>query len=439
MPKTVKVIDLFAGLGGIRLGFTQAFESQGYKVDCVLTSEIKPHAVATYTHNFPGETLRGDVTQIDEKEIPDFDFLLAGFPCQPFSYAGSRKGFSDTRGTLFFDIERILKAKQPYGFILENVEGLVKHDLANKHDTIGRTLTTILSHLEALGYHVEYRVFNSHDFGLPQNRKRIYIVGTKRGHVSLAGFDHSTATVESVLEQGEPLIDSFFTRKILSHYTPRELYGKQVKDKRGGANNIHSWDIGLKGEVSPEQKILLAQLFTERRKKHWAQSKGIVWMDGMPLTVEEIRTFNDAENVEAMLTDLVGKGYLVYEHPKNLLPVEQEDGSTRLERITDESIPEGYNIVTGKLSFEFACILDPQGSTPALIASDLSKIGVVDGDGIRRLTVREGLRMFGFPETYTIPVSTAKAYDLLGNSVTVPVVAAVAARVAANYKENTAA
>jgi len=124
----VKFIDLFAGLGGIRLGFEKSFQDLGFETECVMTSEIKPYAVETLSKNFNHDYFVGDIFQVDNKQIPDFDFLLGGFPCQPFSAGGKRQGFIDTRGTLFFEIERILRDKKPYGFILENVEGLVKHD-----------------------------------------------------------------------------------------------------------------------------------------------------------------------------------------------------------------------------------------------------------------------------------------------------------------------
>ena len=152
MKKEIKFIDLFAGIGGIRKGFELACSDAGYATRCVFTSEIKPYAVNVLMQNHPDETIHGDITKVDEKAIPDFDFLLAGFPCQAFSAAGKRLGFLDTRGTLFFDVERILKEKKPFGFVLENVEGLVNHDRENPKDKIGRTLRTILQHLEDLGY-----------------------------------------------------------------------------------------------------------------------------------------------------------------------------------------------------------------------------------------------------------------------------------------------
>lgn len=119
--KTVKFIDLFAGLGGIRLGFENAFREKGFNPVCVFSSEIKDYAIKAYKNYFNDEEVAGDITQISATDIEDFDFLLGGFPCQPFSAAGLGLGFEDTRGTLFFEIERILKEKQPYGFLLENL------------------------------------------------------------------------------------------------------------------------------------------------------------------------------------------------------------------------------------------------------------------------------------------------------------------------------
>lgn len=179
-PKKVRFIDLFSGIGGIRKGFELACEDLGIEYKCVFTSEIKPYAIDVFKQNHPNESIAGDITQIEANRIPDFDFILAGFPCQAFSAAGKRLGFEDTRGTLFFEVERIIKEKDPYGFVLENVEGLVNHDKKNPKDKIGRTLSLILKHLEALDYKINWRVLNAKDFGVPQDRKRIYIIGTKK-------------------------------------------------------------------------------------------------------------------------------------------------------------------------------------------------------------------------------------------------------------------
>lgn len=428
--RPIKFIDLFAGLGGIRIGFEDSFKKIGFETECVLTSEIKPHAIKTLEHNFNHNLFVGDIFKVDTDDIPDFDFLLGGFPCQPFSSSGKRLGFLDTRGTLFFEIERILRAKKPYGFILENVEGLVKHDLENKNDKIGQTLKTILHVLENdLQYEVSWKVFDSVDFGLPQSRKRIFIVGTKDGKVSLSGFEPTHSVFKDVMESGLPTLNTDFTNKLLSHFKIKDLFGKSIKDKRGGNNNIHSWDIELKGPVSKEQHIILNKLFKARRQKKWAKEIGIAWMDGMPLTLNQVSTFHKSDKLKELLDDLVDKGYLKLEHPKGIVEEPTLDGIKRY-RDYDRTKPKGYNIVTGKLSFEINKIISPNDIAPTLVATDMSRIAVPDGNGLRRFTIREGLRLFGYPENYEIPTKENEAFDLLGNTVAIPVVKAISERVA---------
>lgn len=432
----IRFIDLFAGLGGIRLGFENVFKAVGFETECVMTSEIKPYAVNTLKHNFEHDFLSGDIFDTPNEFIPDFDFLLGGFPCQPFSASGKRQGFMDTRGTLFFEVERILREKQPFGFILENVEGLVKHDLAHKNDKIGRTLSTILYTLENdLGYEVSWKVFDSIEFGLPQARKRIFIVGTKTAKIDLNGHEPTFANLDTILEKGLQPLKSDFVDKLMAHFAIEDLYGKSIKDKRGGENNIHSWDIGLKGEVSEEQCHLLNKLFKERRKKQWAAEIGIDWMDGMTLTLKQINTFikKPEEELKDILDDLVEKGYLKFEHPKKLVK-ERSGNGTRTYGEPYTTKPKGYNIVTGKLSFEINKILDPNDIAPTLVATDVSRLAVPDNGGLRRLTIREGLRLFGFPEWYEIPAKEYDAFDLLGNTVAIPVVEFVVSRVADHVK-----
>ena len=177
-----KFIDLFAGIGGFRVAM------QNLKGKCVFTSEIDLNAQRSYQANF-GDLPHGDITKIDERAIPDHDVLCAGFPCQAFSVAGRKGGFNDTRGTLFFDVARIIKEKQPKAFFLENVKGLVGHDK-------GKTLAVILGVLrDDLGYFVPNpKIINAKDFGVPQNRERIFIVGFRKdlGIESLSVFLLST-------------------------------------------------------------------------------------------------------------------------------------------------------------------------------------------------------------------------------------------------------
>lgn len=174
-----KMIDLFSGLGGFRI----AFESNG--VECIGSSEIDKGAIQTYFSNF-NEIPLGDITKIKSDELPDFDILSAGFPCQPFSIGGLRKGFEDTRGTLFFEVARIIKDKQPKAFILENVAGIVSHDKGN-------TLNKIEEVLNGLGYNFKWMLMNSKDHGIPQNRNRWYCIGFKSGLD--IGFDQKNSSI----------------------------------------------------------------------------------------------------------------------------------------------------------------------------------------------------------------------------------------------------
>ena len=213
-PKNPKFtfIDLFAGIGGIRLGF----EAAGGK--CVFSSEFDEDACTTYKANF-GEYPFGDITKIEATKIPDFEVLLAGFPCQAFSIIGKKEGFKDeTRGTLFFEIERILKAKKPRAFMLENVRNLVAHDK-------GKTFKVIMSHLEALGYTVYAKVLNALDYGCMQKRERIIIVGfLDRVSFTFPEKEINHKTLSDVLEQD--VASKYYVKPEI-----RESRLKRLKDK----------------------------------------------------------------------------------------------------------------------------------------------------------------------------------------------------------------
>ena len=207
-----KFIDLFAGIGGFRTGF----EKNGGS--CVFSSEIDPHAQEMYTLNY-NDKLFSDITKVDEKEIPNHDVLLAGFPCQPFSIAGEKKGFNDTRGTLFFDIERILKEKRPKAIVLENVKHFKSHDKGN-------TLKVVLTALQELGYSTNWQVLNAKDFGVPQNRERTIIVGSLNG----VKFDFSKVQRKEVLSIKDILEEESESFEYLdeSEYTLIENPKKQL-------------------------------------------------------------------------------------------------------------------------------------------------------------------------------------------------------------------
>jgi len=169
-------IDLFAGIGGMRI----AFEKAGG--ECVFSSEWDKFAQQTYAANF-GETPHGDITQVELEEVPKHDILIGGFPCQPFSHAGLKRGFEDTRGTLFFDVARIIDHRKPSMVLLENVKGFTTHDR-------GRTMAVVKETLEDLGYNVFHKVLNARDFGVPQNRERVFIVAINRKKLGNIGFEY---------------------------------------------------------------------------------------------------------------------------------------------------------------------------------------------------------------------------------------------------------
>jgi DNA (cytosine-5)-methyltransferase 1 len=303
----ITFIDLFSGIGGFRI----AFESVGAK--CIFSADNDKYACQTYLMNFNEFPYR-DVTKLEPEEIPDFNILCAGFPCQPFSIAGYRKGFADTRGTLFFDIERILENKKPEAFILENVKGLINHDG-------GRTFKTILSSLEKkLNYKVFYKVLNSKDYGVPQNRERIYIIGFK---------NHKT--------------EFHFPKKFHKPVTLKDIIIKDIDSN------------------DPEVRI------------------------------SETAKFNILNNLKRH------KKYSVIKDYEYLI---------------------AYEIRKSRTSFRF------DGLSPTLTA----KMGT-GGNNVpvlvqqmKKLSVRECLRIQGFPDSFKILPNKAQSYKQIGNSITVPMV-----------------
>lgn len=209
-----RFIDLFAGIGGTRLGF----EFVGGH--CVFSSELDEDACKTYEANF-GEHPSGDITKIDAKDIPDFDILLGGFPCQAFSIIGKKEGFAnETCGTLFFDIERILKEKQPPAFMLENVRNLTAHDNGN-------TFRIIKEHLEKLGYHVYAQVLNALDYGVPQKRERVIIVG----FLDDVNFSFPKPIPESERNTLSDILENAVDKKYYVRDAIRESRLERLKDK----------------------------------------------------------------------------------------------------------------------------------------------------------------------------------------------------------------
>lgn len=323
----LRIAELFAGIGGIRLGFEQAFKHPR----TVFVSEWDKAAQLTYQANYKDEfSIAGDITQIKEEDIPSFDICLAGFPCQAFSLAGKRLGFNDDyhglcRGTLFMDVARICDYHQPKVIFCENVKGLVSHDRGNTFEVIKKTFSE-------LGYQVYSKVLNSKDFGVPQNRERIYIVAFRKDIDSTQFTFPSPTKTDSVIA-----------------------------------------DILEEQEVPVKYYLSTTYIDTLRKHKERHAAKGN------------------------------GFGY-------EIRPLDGIAGA----------------IVCGGMGRERNLIVDHRltNFTPT------TKIkGEVNREGIRKMTPREWARLQGYPDSYKLPIADVHLYKQLGNTVTVPVIAAIAKQI----------
>lgn len=318
-------IDLFAGIGGMRIAF------QNLGGECVFSSEINEYAQKTYEINF-GEKPFGDITKINEKEIPDHDVLVGGFPCQAFSIAGKRGGFNDTRGTLFFDVARIIKEKQPKAFFLENVKGLVNHRQ-------GKTLNTILNVLrEDLGYIVpEPRIMNAKNFGVPQNRERIFIVGFRPDlGVNAEEFVYpeptdTTKCIKDIMEKNVVSAKYYLSTKYIdcleNHKARNEAkgngFGYEIKDINGVSNTIVTGGMGRERNlivdkrlkdftpVTNIQGVVNKKGIRRMTPREWARLQG--FPDEFKIEVSDVQAYKQFGNsvaipaIQATATNLIEK------------------------------------------------------------------------------------------------------------------------------------
>lgn len=318
-----KFIDLFAGIGGFRIAM------QNLKGECVFTSEIDSNAQTSYQTNF-GELPYGDITKIDEKNIPDHDILCAGFPCQAFSIAGKRGGFADTRGTLFFDVARIIKEKKPKAFFLENVKGLKNHDK-------GKTLATILNVLrDDLNYFVPTpQIINAKDFGVPQNRERIFIVGF-RNDLNINSFEYPKPTGKKIVFEDIRETKTVNTKYYLSqvyldtlkrhrarHESKGNGFGYSVIPNDGIANAIVVGGMGKERNLvydnritdfTPTTKIkgdVNREYIRKMTPREWARLQG--YPDAFKICVADVHAYKQFGNsvaipaIEATALNLIQK------------------------------------------------------------------------------------------------------------------------------------
>jgi len=315
--KQFKSIDLFAGIGGIRLGFDKAF---GKSLKTVFVSEWDKNAQKTYKANFSIQEIFGDITKINEKEIPPFDICLAGFPCQAFSLAGQRKGFTDdykgmSRGTLFFDVVRICEHRKPLVIFCENVKGLVIHDK-------GRTYSIIKKSLQNIGYTVYEKVLNSRDFGVPQNRERIYIVAF-RNDIDSSDFSFPKSTdsskrIKDIVEE-TPVSAKYYLSETYVETLRRHRARHEAKGN-GFGYEIRAWDdiagAIVCGGMGRERNLLIDERQTDLtpvthikgeinkegiRKmtpREWARLQG--YPDTFKLTLADVHSYKQLGNSVAV-------------------------------------------------------------------------------------------------------------------------------------------
>lgn len=246
--RILRFVDLFCGIGGFHLAAKIVCEEQDIKPVCVFASDMDTDAQKTYEANF-NNSPHGDITKIHERDIPDHDVLFAGFPCQAFSICGDRKGFEDTRGTLFFDIARILKEKRPRAFVLENVKQLRTHN-------DGQTLARIVETLQNLGYNVHHQILNALDFGLPQKRERLFIVGLSEPRRFVFPVGHiPTTSLAEILETDVP--EFYYASAQIRQNRIKRRENKKAFDEptiwhenKGGNISAHPYSCALRAGAS---------------------------------------------------------------------------------------------------------------------------------------------------------------------------------------------
>jgi DNA (cytosine-5)-methyltransferase 1 len=239
-----RYFSTFSGIGGFERAISQAAKvvnsqnsNDSPEPVCIGYSEIDKYASQVYATHYPTHTNYGDITKINATALPDFELLVGGFPCQAFSIAGKRAGFSDTRGTLFFDLARILKAQQPRLFLFENVKGLLSHNE-------GRTFYTIISTLDELGYDCQWQVLNSKDFGVPHNRERVFIVGHLRGTPRPEVFP--------IIQDGEKIdeLSGHYSNTLTARYEGAQANGTYI-----GESKLDAQIIAERGRYKPDGSI----------------------------------------------------------------------------------------------------------------------------------------------------------------------------------------
>ena len=398
--KDYRLIDLFAGIGGIRLAFSDVFGD-----NVVFSSEIDKYARAIYTANFK-DIPQGDITKIDESLIPSFDILLAGFPCQPFSNAGPRRGFNDERAHLFFHIERIVKYHRPQVVFLENVKGLKTHDKGN-------TYKTIYNRLKNLGYSIHSKILNAKDFGVPQNRERIFIVCFR----------------------DKKIFDNFqFPQPLNKKVRVQDLLEKEVEEKFYYTNTKH-YHMLKKAMTSKDTCYQLRRSYVRENKNNLCPTLTanigtggnnvpliIDNKDIRKLTPRECARFQGISDDFALQKNITKVGDILEKEVSDKYTISDKLWAGHQRRKAEHQKKGngfGYSLFNHNSSYT--------STISARYYKDGSEILIEQaGRNPRKLTPTEATKLQGFPSSFNLPVSDTQAYKHVGNSVCVPLVRAIA-------------
>ena len=417
--KEIRFIDLFGGIGGFRYGLEKASSKRNQKsrsdssdinrepptqgrgkptFDCVWYCDKDKYAVETYNKNFKENHEPTDITKVKPENIPSFDMLCAGFPCQSFSIAGKRKGFKDTRGTMFFEICKIAQAKRPRLLFLENVKGLLSHDN-------GRTFETILKSLDELGYNVEWQVLNSKNFGVPQNRERVFIIGHLRGN----GGQQVFPLGESSQDSGSPSELSREKGKRFFDYVANTI---SQRDYKGGNQVlIHNVYGGFNEEVR-EFKDYSPTIRTPKGGGH------------LPMVMKNLHHHRTGEHGDGICEALDTSSSGGHQPCVMRTPLKYLNRNQRNIEGDYSFTVDGAN--TGDISYAIDANYF-KGTTYKDFKEKHRRQLIEKNNLIRRLTPVECERLQGFPDNWTEGVSDTQRYKQLGNAVTVNVIESIGA------------
>ena len=388
----MKYFSMFSGIGGFEYGLQQS----KHEFECIGFSEIDKYASSIYTRHFPKHRNYGDATKINTEDLPDFEFLVGGFPCQAFSIAGKRKGFDDARGTLFFEIARILRDKEPRYFLLENVKGLLSHGG-------GATFQKILEVLDELGYDVTWKIYNSKDYDVPQNRERVFIKGCFRGKGRFKVLFKPRANRKVISTVDGKMSNTYYDGRKGRVHTPDEIMNSLTCSGQNSGGNQ------------------LVQLNNDKKR---SQGQRVYDADGLAVTINASGN-NNWYKINSVGNIRNGHQNGEVYSPKGISPCQTSSQyKDPIKIIQPVLTPDRKNKRQNGRRMK-------EDGEPMFTLTAQDKHGVYDGMTVRRLTPVECERLQGFPDDWTKygkdneSISDTQRYKCCGNAVTTNVITAI--------------